>query len=227
MCFSAESDFAAAAILTPLAIASLRAAPAPRYLPIAALPAIFAVHQFIEGFVWLGFEGSVSTGVSTFATHLYLAIAQILLPLLVPAAVLLIEPQRRRRWVMAGCLAIGTLTAARFGWIIFAHDVGARESEHVVLYFTDIHIGVWATLGYILATCVPVVLSSKPYLRAFGIANVVGLSLAALVRYESVTSVWCLYAGFASVLVLVFLRQERRKAAHEPTPTASAQPAIT
>lgn len=215
MCFSAESDFAAAAVLTPLAIASLRAAPSWRSLPIAALPAVFAVHQGIEGFVWLGFDGSVSAGLADLATHVYLVIAQILLPLLVPVAMLLAEPERRRRWAMTACAVIGVATAARFGWIIFAHDVGATESEHVVLYETDVHIGVWATLGYLAATCLPVLLSSKRYLRLFGIANVVGLSLAALVRYESVTSVWCLYAAFASVLVLVHLRAER--GAHHPS----------
>lgn len=212
MCFSVEADLAAAAVLTPFAVASLRAAPTRRHLAIAAVPAIFAAHQFIEAFVWLGFDGHVSPGVSDAAISAYLLIAQVLLPLLVPVAMALTEPVRARRRFMLACGVVGIATAARFGWIIFAHDVGAREAEHVIVYRTDLHINTWETVGYIVACCLPVLASSRRYLLAFGVANVVGLSLAAIVRYEAVTSVWCLYAALASVLILVHLRTERRAA---------------
>lgn len=225
MCFSAEADFAAAAVLTPLAVITLRAAPSRRYLPIAALPAVFAVHQFIEGFVWLGFDDTVSAGLMNVATHAYLVIAQVLLPLLVPAAMILTEPDRRRRWSMAACLAVGALTAARFGWIIFAHDVGAREEDRTIIYRTDIHIGVWATAGYVIATCGSVLASSRRYLLAFGIANLIGLGIAATVRYEGVTSTWCVYAAFSSTLVLLHLRRASRQRPTPPTASTAAEPA--
>ncbi|MDO9356049.1 MAG: hypothetical protein Q7T55_20285 [Solirubrobacteraceae bacterium] len=219
VCFSTEADFAAAALLTPIAVLSLRAAPTRRHLPIAALPAVFAAHQFIEGFVWLRFDGHVSPGVSDAAIHVYLVIAQVLLPLLVPIGMALIERDRRRRWVMLACAAVGALTAARFAWIIFAHDVGATEQDHVIVYRTDIHIGVWATLGYVLATCASVLATSNRLLLNFGIANVVGLAIAAAVRYEAVTSVWCVYAALVSWMVLLAMRADRRRA--PPTATRS------
>ena len=78
-----------------------------------------------------------------------------------------------------------------------------------MVYRTDIHIGFWTTLGYILATCVPVVLSRRPWLRVFGIANAIGLGLAAVIRYEAVTSVWCIYAALVSGLILLHLRGAR------------------
>lgn len=212
MCFSLEADLAAAAALTPIAVLAVRAAPSRRHLAIAALPGIFAVHQFIEAFVWAGFDGRVGQSVSDAAIHAYLVIAQILLPILVPLAMALTEPVRARRWLMLACAAVGAAVAARFGWIIFAHEVGATEAESVVVYRTDIHIGVWTTLGYVIATCLPVLASSKRYLLAFGVANVIGLSLAAAIRYEAVTSVWCVYAALASVLVLLHLRAEGREA---------------
>lgn len=210
MCFSVEADLAAAAALSPVAVLALRAAPTRRHLAIAAVPGIFAAHQFIEAFVWLRFDGHVSQGVADVAIHLYLVIAQMLLPLLVPVAMALTEPVRARRLFMLACGVAGIATAARFGWIIFANDVGARETEHVIVYRTDLHINTWETVGYVVACCLPVLASSRRYLFAFGVANVIGLSLAALVRYEAVTSVWCLYAALASVLILVHLRAERR-----------------
>jgi hypothetical protein len=38
--------------------------------------------------------------------------------------------------------------------------------------------------------------------------NLVGLAAAAIVRTSAVTSVWCLYAALASVLILLHLRRE-------------------
>lgn len=208
MCFSFEADLVAGAVLLPLGIATLRAAKDPRELAIASLPIVFAAHQLIESVVWLGADGKVSADVAHVATVAYLAIAQVLLPLLVPFGIWLVEPQaRRRRWLLL-TIAFGVATAAWFAWSLLTHDVGAHPSRNTMTYDTDIHIGVWPTTTYVIATCGSVLLSSRRYLFAFGVANVIGLSLAALVRYESVTSVWCVYAAFASVLLLLHLRAE-------------------
>jgi hypothetical protein len=224
VCFSFHADLAAGLALTPIAIATLRAAPSKRYLPIAALPAVFAAHQAIESIVWLGIDGNASPPLTDFATHVYLVIAQVLLPVLVPLAMWLTEPVKSRRWIMALCGAVGIATAARFGWIIFAHDVGAHAARHVIVYRTDFHIGMFSTLGYVIATCASVLVSSKRYLMGFGVLNVIGLSLAAAVRYEAVTSVWCLYAALVSFMVLLYLRRERAGSSRSsgPRPLASA-----
>ncbi|MDQ8045998.1 MAG: DUF6629 family protein [Solirubrobacteraceae bacterium] len=222
MCFSPTADFVAAAALTPLAVATLRAAPTRRHLAIAALPAIFATHQFIEGFVWLGAQHSVSRGTFEAAIHLYLVIAQVLLPVFVPIAVMLTEPDKARRWLMAAGLGIGIASAARFGWIIFAHDVGARPEDHTMVYDTDVNIGMWATITYVIATCATTLVSSRRFVVALGVANLIGLGLAAAIRYDAVTSVWCVYAAFVSALVWLHLRSEQPSAPRPRTPLAAS-----
>ncbi len=62
MCFSPEADFTAAAVVGVVGVATLRLVREPRDLLIAALPLLFALHQFVEGFVWLGLQGDVSSG---------------------------------------------------------------------------------------------------------------------------------------------------------------------
>ena len=57
MCFSAEADFAVAAVVAPVGVASLRAAARPQELLFAALPLLLALHQLTEGVVWLGLQG--------------------------------------------------------------------------------------------------------------------------------------------------------------------------
>lgn len=227
MCFSFEADLVAGAILLPLGVATLRAAKEPRELPLASLPIVFAAHQLIESVVWLGADGKVSSGAFHAATVAYLAIAQVLLPALVPVAMWLVEPRADRRRLMLAPIAVGFGTAVWFAWSLFTHDVGAHPSRNTMAYDTDIHIGPVITATYVIATCGSVLLSSRRYLFAFGVANVIGLSLAALVRYEAVTSVWCVYAAFASVLLLLHFRAEHaaRDAGATRRPSTTPSPA--
>jgi hypothetical protein len=63
-----------------------------RELLFASLPVLFAVHQFIEGFVWLGLDGTLSSTVTHDMGAAYMLYAQGLLPFLLPLSVLLFEP---------------------------------------------------------------------------------------------------------------------------------------
>jgi hypothetical protein len=60
MCFSATADFAGSVVLGTVGVATLREVKDRRELLLAAMPSLFALHEFIEGFVWLGLDGTVS-----------------------------------------------------------------------------------------------------------------------------------------------------------------------
>jgi len=57
MCFSATASFVASGVIGSIGLATLRHVREPRTLLFAAVPMLFAVHQFTEGFVWLGLNG--------------------------------------------------------------------------------------------------------------------------------------------------------------------------
>ncbi len=206
MCFSAEADFVVAALVAPIGVATLRAARRPAELPVAALPLLLAAHQLTEGFVWLGLAGDVGRAAQDLATVIYLAFAQVALPLLVPLGFLLLEPDRARRRAIAALLAVGAAVAARFAQILVTHPIGAQALDHVVVYDTDWQYGYVVAAGYVAATCGPALLASSRLLRLFGVANLIGLGLAAAVRYSAVTSLWCVYAALVSVLLLAHFR---------------------
>lgn len=208
MCFSPEASFAAGAMLAPVGVASLRTVRRREQLLIGVLPMLFALHQLDEGIVWLGLRGHVSGGVEHGAIRAYLLFAQVVVPLLVPLGFALLEADRGRRRAMVGLAALGAAVATRLLWILVANPVGARATAHVIVYDTDARFGVVVATAYVLATCGPALLSGDRVLRAFGIANVAGLALAAGIRTSAVTSVWCLYAALASVLILAYLRRE-------------------
>jgi hypothetical protein len=206
MCVSAEADFIAAGALLPLGVATLRTVRHRDELIIGSLPALFALHQFVEGFVWLGLEGHVSGGLQDAAIRIYLLFAQVVLPVLVPLGILVLEPDRSRRRWMAALLVVGLAVALRLLWVVAAHPVGARALDHVITYTTDARFGYVVAAGYVVATCAPALVSTRRRLRWLGAANLAGLVLATIVRYSAVTSVWCLYAAFASGLILLHLR---------------------
>ena len=220
MCFSPTADFVAAAVLAPVGVLAAREIRRPQELLIGLLPLGFALHQFTEGFVWLGTEGKVSGGVEHVAVVLYLLFAQVLLPLLVPLGIILMEPSAERRRWMYPLMGIGVAVAVRFAWILATHPVGAVPLSHTMAYRSDTQIGPWVTAGYILATIGPTLLSSRPYLRAFGVAILIGLVWASVIRYEAVTSVWCVFAALVSVLILLHFRREHRTAG-APEPAAA------
>jgi hypothetical protein len=213
MCFSPEASFVAAGVLAPVGVASLRTIRRREQLIVGALPMLFVLHQLDEGIVWLGLRGQVSAGAAHAAIRVYLLVAQVAVPILVPLGFLLLERDRARRLWMAPLLALGVMVAGRLLWILVTHDVGARATDHVIVYDTDSRFGGVVAAGYVLATCGPALLGSDRVLRAFGLANVIGLALAAIVRTSAVTSVWCFYAALASVMILVHLRRQRDRVA--------------
>lgn len=207
MCFSPEASFVAAGVLTPLGVTALRSVRRRGELVVGALPLLFAGHQAIEGVVWLGLEGQASGGLLDAAIRAYLAFAQVLLPVLVPAGLLLYEPDPARRRRLLLFVLLGLLVSARLLWVITAHPVGAEVAGHSIVYDTDVHFGYAVAAGYLVATCTPALLSTNPLLRVLGLANLAAVGVAALVEYSAVTSVWCFHAALISALIAVALRR--------------------
>ena len=64
MCFSATANFVGSGVLGTVGVITLTKVKHKRELLFAALPTLFAVHQFTEGFVWLGLDGILSPAVA-------------------------------------------------------------------------------------------------------------------------------------------------------------------
>jgi hypothetical protein len=64
MCFWATANFVGSAALGAVGIFTLTRVKHRREQLFASLPLLFAIHQFIEGFVWLGLDGTFSPAVT-------------------------------------------------------------------------------------------------------------------------------------------------------------------
>jgi len=208
MCFSATASFVASGVIGTMGIATLRHVREPRALLFAAVPMLFAVHQFTEGFVWLGLTGRIGPVALEHVTFLFMMYAQGILPLLMPLAVLLMEPPGARRWAILALTVLGALVC---GWMIYgliAFPSQCHVEQNSIAYRNPFTSNFPASLLYILATCGALVLSTHKVVRGYGVLNVVGLTIAHIVKAFAFASVWCFYAATLSIVLYWQFRRE-------------------
>ena len=193
--------------LVPVAVVTLREVKHWREVPFALLPTVFAVHQFIEAAVWP--NGAVSPGLAHLAIRAYVFIALPLLPALVPWAILMLEP-RGARLRVAPFAVLGTVVSVYLAVVVLTEPVSVTKGPHALQYQTGVHDGyVWAVL-YVIAVIGPAVLSGYRSIVVFGVANLVGLIVVAVLYVNAFASLWCIYAAALSVLALVHMVRRRR-----------------
>ena len=201
------ADLAVGTALLPVAVATLREVKHWREVPFALLPTVFAVHQFLEAAVWP--NSVVSAGTAQLAVRAYVFIALPLLPALVPLAILMLEP-RGARLRVAPFAVLGAVVSAYLAVVVLTQPIGVKTCPHALEYQTGVHEGyLWAVL-YIVAVIGPAVLSGYRSIVVFGLANLVGLIVVAVLYLQAFASLWCIYAAVLSVLVLVHMRRRRR-----------------
>src|ERR1700753_2522873 len=115
-CFAASANFVGSAVLGTIGVATLAEVKHRRELLFAAMPCLFALHQFTEGFVWLGLDHKLPPVVAHDAGAAFVVYAQGLLPFLLPLSVFLIEPTRSRRRKMLGFSILGGVLGVYLLW---------------------------------------------------------------------------------------------------------------
>src|SRR3984885_2524666 len=123
MCFSATANFVGSGVLAAVGVVTLTKIKHRRELLFAALPTLFAIHQFIEGFVWLGLDGILSPAVAHNMGAAFMLYAQGLLPFVIPLSVLLFEPTVKRRRCMLPFVVIGGATTLYMLWALTAYSL--------------------------------------------------------------------------------------------------------
>ncbi len=194
-------------MLGTLGVATLSRVKHRRELLFAALPALFAVHQFIEGFVWLGLDGVLSPAVAHDMGAAFVLYAQGLLPFLLPLSVVLFEPdvKSRRRMLPFAILGLGTTLYMLWGLAAYPLQVYVLKNSIVYVNAGTNHTTLAAL--YVIATCGSLFFSRIQAMVAFGAANLTLLLTVMAVKRYAFTSVWCAYAAVASLLILVYFHK--------------------
>src|ERR1700683_4828765 len=152
MCFSATANFVGSGVLGTLGVVTLTRVKHRRELLFASLPMLFAIHQFIEGFVWRGLDGKLSSTVTHDMGAAYMLYAQGLLPFLLPLAVLLFEPNGKSRRRMVPFLVIGTLTTLYILWALAAYPTQIFVKGNSIVYINQATNNIYVAIIYVIAT---------------------------------------------------------------------------
>jgi len=204
MCFSATANFVGSGVLGAVGVVTLTKVKHRRELLFASLPTLFAIHQFTEGFVWLGLDGILSKQAAHNMGAAFVLYAQGLLPFLMPLGVMLFERTRVRRRAMLPFVILGGLLMLYMLWGLAAYPLQVWVQGNSIVYVNQATNMTWVAVLYIIATCGPLFFSKVPMMVAFGAANLGILLVVMAVKRYAFTSLWCAYAAVASVIILAY-----------------------
>jgi hypothetical protein len=202
VCFSATANFVGSGVLGAIGVVTLTKVKHRRELLFAALPTLFAIHQFIEGFVWLGLDGILSPAVTHDMGAAFMLYAQGLLPLLLPLSVLLFEPDGNSRRRMLPFVVLGGATTLYILWALTAYPLEVYVRGNSIVYINQATNNTGVALLYVIATCGALFFSQIRMMVLFGAANLAILLVVMEVKRYAFTSLWCAYAAVASVIIL-------------------------
>jgi hypothetical protein len=204
LCFSATANFVGSGVLAAVGVVTLTKVKHRRELLFAALPTFFAIHQFIEGFVWLGLDGIMSPKVAHNMGAAFMLYAQGLLPFILPLSVILFESDAKSRRRMQPFLVLGTLTALYILWALTAYPTQVFVKGSSIVYINPATNNEVVAILYIIVTCGSLLFSKVKDMVMFGIANLAILLVVMAFKRYAFTSLWCAYAAVASVIILAY-----------------------
>ncbi|CAM3290805.1 DUF6629 family protein [Asticcacaulis taihuensis] len=209
MCFSAPVSFAASAFVAGAGALALRETRTVTERPLASVPLLFAMQQFVEGVLWLLLPQIGTGGASHLLVQIYAFFIGVIWPMVIPLGILLIEPDRLRKRLMTGVLAIGVIVAIGTFIIILRYGVEVAVVNHCLVYSNPFGGGLLVRSAYVIATCAAYFLSSHRSVRWIGIAMIGGFGVAYSFYHLNWPSVWCFFAALVSALIYYHFRRSR------------------
>ena len=207
MCFSPQADVAGGLVVCAIGVYAVRHVRRRReFRALAWIPLLLGAHQLIEALVWLWLQGHLPRGVGQAALWAYLLIAFVVLPIFVPLAVIALEPTTRRKAMMAPFAVTGTVIAAILFAAMVRGPVGVKLAPYHLSYSIRVPDGLAIIALYVVAVCVPLLMSGYRNVVIFGVANLVAVVVIARLTISGFASVWCAWAAVSSVAIALQCR---------------------
>ncbi|MES2477747.1 MAG: DUF6629 family protein [Bacteroidota bacterium] len=206
MCFSATASFSASVVIGLVGIATIRSCKKREEIFLGAVPFLFALQQVSEGFVWLSIRNSDFLAFQHLFSLCFLFFAWVVWPILIPLAFYKLEPNSTRKlWckrliyvgIASGLYAIFNM-AAKYpvpNIATFHIIYKVQKSYHHDFFFIP------HQTAYILATVLPMFLSSLKGVKLLAIANFIALLLCFIFFQYALPSTWCFFAAFLSAII--------------------------
>lgn len=207
MCFSATASFTVAAATAAVGFAAVRQVRHRPELFLAVVPLLFAAQQVTEGLLWLQLSGDGDSGTVAALSFAYLLFANILWPAYTAVAVLLIEPDPRRRRIFGAIAVIGSALSIYLLAGLIGDPVSAGIRNHSIGYSGEPNPLSWQQIPYLVCVCAPLLLSSHRIIQVFGAVVLAGFLVSAYAYAVTFVSVWCFFAAANSTLIYFYFRR--------------------
>lgn len=210
MCFSATASFTASAALAAIGTATVAKAKTKKELPLAAMPLIFALQQFVEGLLWLSIK-SPAQEYLMLLTMAFLFFAFFWWPIYAPLVAFIAETSPVRRKLIAGLCAVGALVGT-YIYASFLLDPSPAYIIHRCLAYPIQAPAVTTfTYLYVAVTVGAGLISSQLVIRIFCLLLGVTALLAWMFFTLTFTSVWCFFAAFISGVLYFYTDKAKLK----------------
>lgn len=211
MCFSAEVSFGASAIISTVGVVALKKNKQKERLFFAAIPLMFGIQQFFEGWLWLALQNTEYSFLESTATFGFLIFAQLIWPFWVPLSTYRLEQNKQRKGWIAYSLIIGVVLFIILGYRMLFYPVSAHiDRQHIfyqVGHFQSTNW--WSGILYLFPAVLPFILSSKRQINYLGIAMLLFFVVAKIFYLKYMISVWCMFAAVLSIYIVFILKKER------------------
>ncbi|HTN16992.1 MAG TPA: DUF6629 family protein [Chitinophagaceae bacterium] len=217
MCFSATASFAASVVIGAIGTITLASCNRPAERWLASVPLLFALQQLAEGFVWLSFTHSAFTAGQHTFTLCFLFLAWVVWPVLIPLAFYKLEPPGPRRTWCRRLIFVGTASALYATFNLLAkYPVPDIATCHIIYHTQKLYrhelFFVPHQTAYILATVLPMFLSSLKGVKVLALTNFCALVFCFYLFQYALPSTWCFFAALLSSMIYLILRRQRQPA---------------
>jgi hypothetical protein len=212
MCFSAPASFSSSVLLTVVGTETLRKIHKPSQLVFAGITIFFAFQQFTEGVLWTVIPAARHPVLQSTASYIFIIMAEVLWPVLIPLSVLLMEENKNRKRALWALLAVGLGIAFFYLRHIVIYGVHADISGWHITYKTSPHYpDKLPTFFYLIATLVPFFVSGLKRAYLMGVIMTLSFLVSAVFYRVYLTSVWCFFAAIMSFVVFYIIRDAHVK----------------
>jgi hypothetical protein len=213
MCFSATASFAGGVIITAIGVAVVTKVHKPTQLLFASIPLFFGLQQFTEGVLWLTIANPGYAVLQKIATHMFLVMADVLWPALIPLAILMMEKNARKRNILRALLLAGLSVSVYYSCCLLFLNVTPHIMGYHIVYISDFPkvIAIPVFIVYLVATLTPLFISSIERTHLMGILMFFSCLVTAIFFTQYLTSVWCFFAALISGVIYWILSDAKKK----------------
>lgn len=217
MCFSAGASFVGGVIISGIGVATIREVHKPSQLVFACIPLFFGVQQIVEGCLWLTFQGADYVNIQKIATYLFLIMAQVLWPTLIPVSVLLMEENKKGKRILWILLGLGISLSLYYFICLLLFNVIPQIKGFHIEYNTEFpeSLAVIAFIVYLVVTITPLFVSGIKRTHLLGILMFFSCLITAIFFTQYLISVWCFFAALISGVIFWILRDAKKEFSFE------------